>query len=446
MSATVSAKEAEPTLTLREKRVIRGAAVGQFVEWYDFLAYATLAPILALNFFPAGNSSLAILSTLAVYGAGFFMRPLGGMVCGRFGDRLGRRNILAMTVLLMGGSTLVCGLLPTYATAGVAAPVILLLLRLIQGFAAGGEASSMGPLVLESAPKAKRGAWIAIAFAASYVPSAFAGFFVIGLDSVFGSDAAVQWVWRIPFLFGGVLAFVGFVIRSKVAESEEFVALADKGKLAKKPFKEATAHHKKAMVLVCLIISALAVSAYTINSYMFTYLVNTIGMAQVPATTSTSISVIFIVLTLPYCGKLADRYGRKPLMITGAVFLAVTAYPAYLLCSVGTFSAALGAQVILSAGVCLLGGGGYVTLYELFPTSVRSSGIGFAYNLGYAVFGGTVPFVNQLLVDVTGYALAPSFYLIVVSIVEILVLRIVPETLGSDLKKSLFTSGRTARS
>lgn len=433
-----------PGMSLREKRVIRGAAVGQFVEWYDFLVYAALAPVLAVNFFPSDNPSAAVLGTFAVYGAGFLMRPLGGIVCGRYGDRLGRRNVLAITILIMGAATLACGLLPTYASIGLAAPALLLICRLVQGFSAGGEASSMGPLVIESAPKSKRGLWIGITFAASFLPSAFAGFFILGLNGVFGTTAYNEGIWRVPFILGGVMAVVGLIIRLKVEESDEFTALAHEGSISQQPVREATSHHKKAIVFVCLIISVLALGAYTVHSYMFTYLVKTIGMDTVPAMLSTSLSVLAVVVLLPPCGKLADRVGRRPLMLVGTIYLAAAALPAYFLCTTGTFAGAVAAQMLLAVGVAVFGGGGYVTLYELFPTSVRSTGIGLSYNLGYAIFGGTMPFISQILVDTTGSHIAPAFYLIAVCLIVIVVVKKIPETNGRDLQLSVFSSPEEA--
>lgn len=436
---TTTAPESEPGVTKQQKRLLRGAAVGQFVEWYDFLVYASLAPVLAANFFPATNSTAAVLSIFAVYGAGFLMRPVGGIVCGVLGDRLGRRNILSGTILLMGGATLICGLLPTYASIGLAAPALLLLCRLTQGFAAGGEASSMGPLVIESAPPSKRGMWIGVAFAASFLPSAFAGFFILGLNGVFGVEAYNAGIWRVPFLLGGVLAVIGLIIRLKVEESDEFRILAEEGALSEKPIREATTTHRKAIVYVCLVISVLAVSAYTVHSYMFTFLVTTIKMATIPAMLSTSISVLGVVFLLPLCGKLADKYGRRPLMGIGTIYLAVAALPAYLLCTTGTFLGALAAQLLLAVGISIFGGGGYVALYELFPTSVRSTGIGLSYNLGYAIFGGTMPFISQLLVESTGSPLSPAFYLIAVCLAAIVVVKKIPETAGNDLNNSAFS-------
>ncbi|MFC0248340.1 MFS transporter [Citricoccus parietis] len=436
--APVTPNPSEADVRASRRRLLVGSSVGQFVEWYDFLVFATLATLLASKFFPSENPAAALLGVFAVYGAGFLARPLGGIFFGRYGDRIGRRNVMAATILLMGASTFLIGLLPTYEDVGILAPVLLMTLRLVQGFSAGGEASSMGPLVIESSPVNTRGFWIAIVFAASFLPSAVSGFFVLGLTEAFGAEAFNAGIWRVPFFVGGVLALVGLFIRLRLEESEDFQEVSAAGGMSKTPLKDTTTGHGRAVVFVCLIISVLAVSAYTVHSYMFSFLASTVGMEQVPAMLSTSFSVLAVVVGLPLCGKLADRWGRRPMMYTGAVFLAVTALPAYLLCTTGTFWGAFAGQLLVSVGISIFGGGGYVTLYELFPTSVRSTGIGLSYNVGYAIFGGTMPFISQLLVNSTESALSPAFYLILVCVVSLFVIKALPETKGQTLNRSAF--------
>lgn len=431
--------------TTQQKRMLAGAAVGQFVEWFDFLIYASSAPVLALLFFPPDDPGAALLGTFAIYGVGFIARPLGGLFFGRFGDRIGRRNVLAVTILLMGAATLACGLLPTYAAVGLLAPALLLVLRLVQGFSAGGEASGVGPLVVENSPASTRGAWIGVAFAATFLPSAVAGFLIVGLNTVFGEDGYAGWAWRVPFILGGVMAVIGLFIRLRVEESQAFTALAERGTVAKSPVKEATVTHIRSVMFVCLVISVLAVGAYTVHSYMSAFLMQNVGLDTTPAMTSTAISVLLIVVLLPVFGAVADRRGRKPVMMAGTIYLAVTAVPAYLLATTGSFAGAVGAQLMLAVGIALFGGGGYVVLYELFPTHVRSTGIGLSYNLGYAIFGGTMPFIAELLVQVTGSPLAPAGYLAAVAMAGVLVVRALPETLGSDLTTSAFEKHEVSR-
>lgn len=425
-------------LSSRQRRVLLGSAVGQFVEWFDFLVYASSAAILAVLFFPTDNPSAAVLGTFAIYGVGFIARPVGGLFFGRYGDRIGRRNVLAITILLMGAATFACGLLPTYAEVGLLAPALLLALRLVQGFSAGGEASGMGALVIETSPAHTRGAWIGVAFAASFLPSAVAGFLIIGLNTTFGADGYSGWAWRVPFILGGILAVIGLFIRLRVEESHAFTELAERGETASQPVREATVTHVRSVVFVCLVISVLAVGAYTVHSYMATFLTENVGLGTVPAMLSTSLSVLLIVILLPVCGALADRKGRKPVMVAGALYLALTAIPAYLLATTGSFAGAISGQLLMSFGIALFGGGGYVVLYELFPTHVRSTGIGFSYNLGYAIFGGTMAFLSQLLVEWTGSALAPAGYLALIALAGVFVVRALPETRGRDLDTSAF--------
>jgi MHS family proline/betaine transporter-like MFS transporter len=433
-----SSGQSDPTISPAQKRLLAGAAVGQFVEWFDFLVYAAMAATLATLFFPTENSSAALMGVFAIYGVGFIIRPLGGLIFGRYSDRIGRRTTLAITILLMGGATLACGLLPTYETSGLLAPVLLMVLRLIQGFAAGGEASSVGPLVVENAPKESRAAWIGVAWAATFLPSAVAGFMIVGLNLALGSDGFLAWGWRVPFILGGVMAAVGLFIRLRVEESHAFAELEDKGRVASSPVREATTTHWRAIVLVCLVISVAAVGAYTVHSYMAAFLQQSVGMGAIPAMLSTSISILLIVFTLPVFGAMADRWGRKPLLLTGTLYLAVAAFPAYLLAATGTFAGAVTAQLILGLGIAIYGGGAYVTLFELFPTEVRSTGVGLSYNLGFAIFGGTMPFISQLLVAVTGSAISPAGYLTVVALAGVAVVRLLPETKGHDLSTSIF--------
>lgn len=423
-STTVEAERIGPR---ERRRVLRGAAIGQFVEWFDFLIYGISSPALAHHYFSRSSES-ALLGTLAIFAVGFVVRPLGGVVFGALADRAGRRKILSITILTMGAATVLSGLLPTYASIGIAAPILLLVVRLVQGLAAGGEMSGLGPLVTESAPPGRRGRWIGVAFAAGSLPPALGGFLVLGLNLWFGTDGYLGWAWRLPFVIAGVLAVVGLFIRLRVEESREFLRLAQADEVAAAPVREVLRRHFRPVVTVCLLISVVSVSQYTVQTYMATYLSKVIGLAAAPALLSTAIAVVVIAAILPIAGALADRFGRKALMMAGAILLAVLAAPAFLLMTAGTFGSALAGQLLLSLGIGVYGGGAFVTLFELFPTRVRSTGIGIAYNVGYAVFGGTAAFIAQLLVSLTGSAVAPAWYIVLLGVVGVAVVAVAPET------------------
>jgi MHS family proline/betaine transporter-like MFS transporter len=410
------------------RRRLAGGVVGTFVEWYDFQIYGLSAPILALHFFPGTNPTAALLGTFAIYAIAFFIRPLGGVFFGYLGDRHGRINILAATILLMGGATVLTGLLPTYESIGILAAVLLLLCRLAQGFSAGGETSGGLSYILESAPEGKRAQWVTIGVASSFLPSVVGGLLILGLRSGLGEQAYTNWAWRIPFLLGGVLALVGLWLRRKLDDPEEYTEAAASDGVAKNPVRSAARGHLKAMILVIFLVAVQAVGAYILNGYMFTYLTTTIGMESVPALATNATAVMSIVILMPVFGMLADRIGRKRLMLAGAVWFAVVAYPALQLAGTATTLGALAGQLLLAIGVALFGAGGFVTLLELFPTTLRFTGHAISYNLGYAIFGGTTPLIAAALVGGFGSAMAPGFYMIAVAVIGIIVVAATPET------------------
>ncbi|MGX1856577.1 MFS transporter [Dietzia sp. NPDC055340] len=415
------------------RRRLLGGVVGTFVEWYDFLIYGLSAPVLALHFFPSSNPTAALLGTFAIYAVSFFIRPLGGIFFGRLGDRIGRIRILAATILLMGAATFAIAVLPTYASIGIAAPALLLLCRLLQGFSAGGETSGGLSYILESAPSDRRARWVAIGVASSFLPVVLGGMFILGLRGVFGDDAYTDWAWRLPFVLGGILAVIGLWIRRKLDDPEEFTeAAADK-----QASDEPVARAKPILgitVMVILLVAVQAVGAYLLNGYMYTYMVQTTEMDATTALATNSLGVLTIVLLLPVFGALCDTYGRKPMMFAGATWLLVLAYPSLALVSTGTFVGALVGQLLIGVGVAVFASGGFVVMLELFPTAIRFTGHAVAYSLGYAIFGGTTPLIAASLVSGTGSAMAPAFYVMAISALGLLTVLKVPETRYTRLR------------
>ncbi len=415
------------------RRRLIGGVVGTFVEWYDFLIYGLSAPILALHFFPDSNPTAALLGTFAIYAVAFFIRPLGGIFFGYLDDRMGRISILAATILLMGAATLATGLLPTYATIGIAAPVLLLVCRLAQGFSAGGETSGGLSYILESAPDDRRARWVSIGVASSFLPVVLGGVFILGLRTFLGEQAYTDWAWRLPFVLGGVLAIIGLWIRRKLDDPEEFVEAAAEKQESDEPVAKA----KPVLgvtVMVILLVAVQAVGAYLINGYMYTYTVDVIEMDETTALMANSLAVLLIVLMLPVFGAVCDRRGRKPLMMAGAIWLLVLAYPALALVGTGSFLGALVGQLVIAFGVAVFASGGFVVMLELFPTAVRFTGHAIAYSLGYAIFGGTTPLIAASLVEGTGSAMAPAFYVMAISALGIAVVLRTPETRNFRLR------------
>ncbi|MGW2169521.1 MFS transporter [Streptomyces sp. NPDC001705] len=424
-------------------RRLLGGAVGSFVEWYDFLVYGLSAPVLATLFFPNSTPTVAILSTLAIFAIAFVSRPLGGAVCGYLGDRYGRIRVISGTILLMGVSTATIGVLPTYATIGVAAPALLVVLRLLQGFSAGGEHSGALTYVLESAPSGQRGRWVAIVYSAAFLPNAFLAGLILGLRVAMGEDAFLSWGWRLPFLFGGVLAVVGLWLRIRLNDPEMFVEAVKKAPKTN-PLRAALTQEFASLVRVVLLVAPQGVAAYLFMTYMYTHLVNNVGVSSGVALGSQALSATIVTFAIPFAGALSDRVGRNPVMIAGLIWLAVMAFPAMLLVDLGTFVGALAGQLLLGVGITLFTAVSMTTMLELFRTSARFSGHAVAYTVGQGLFGGTTPFVMGLLVSSYGN-LAPAGYVVVAALLGILVVFRTPDTKYARLTEAETNSATPAK-
>jgi MHS family proline/betaine transporter-like MFS transporter len=421
--------------TRTARRRLAGGAVGTFVEWYDFLVYGLSAPVLAQHFFPKSNPTAAMLSTLAIFGVAFFTRPLGGAFFGYLGDRLSRVKVLSLTVLLMGAATMVLGLLPTYATIGVAAPILLLVCRLVQGFSTGGEHSGAMSLVLESAPQGRRARWIGIVWSASFVPVAVTALIILGLRSGLGAQAYLDWGWRVPFVFGAVIAVAGLIIRLRLTDPEEFVEASRETPVAN-PVRSAMTKNVRSLLIVLLLMGPSTIAVYLLITYMYTFLVQTVELDTTAALLTNAAATVLVAIIVPFLGALADRIGRRPLMYAGAVWLIVAAYPAFRLVGTGNTAAAFAGQLLIGIGIALFTAGCVVTMLELFKTSVRYSGHAIAYNVGAAVFGGTTPFVAGLLVSGAG-PMAPGYYLAGAALLGLVVTRFTPETRDVSLRTAV---------
>ncbi|MBP6019062.1 MAG: MFS transporter [Burkholderiaceae bacterium] len=410
------------------KRVLYSAALGQFVEWYDFVIYAYSATVIAKHFFPGSDPSAALLSTFAVYGVGFVMRPLGGFLFGSLGDRYGRKAILAFIILLMGAATVGIGLLPTYAQIGIWAPVLLVVLRLLQGLSAAGETIGSNSFVAEHAPSARRGLHVAFTYAFANLPPVAAALIILFLVNLMGNDAYDSWGWRIPFLISGPLALVGLYIRSKVDESPAFEQAKSKQEISKAPVQDAIREQKKAMGFSFALAAFSSLAFYTLAGYFVTYLTVTVGMSRNDALISNGVAMLVAFAAMVFSGHLSDKVGRKPVLIAGLVFNACISIPAYMLASNGNLPNAILAQSMLAIGMGMFSGPLGITLLELFPTKTRFSGSAISYNLAYTIFGGTAPFVGTYLVMVTESKIAPAAYMAVISLLVLVVAIFLPET------------------
>lgn len=421
----------EQSDTLR--RVIVGASIGNAVEWFDFAIYGFLATFIAANFFPAGNDTAALLNTFAIFAAAFFMRPLGGFVFGPLGDRIGRHRVLALVILLMSAATLAIGLLPTYHSIGVAAPLLLLLLRCLQGFSAGGEYGGGAVYLAEYAADEQRGRTVTFMVWSGVVGFLLGSLTVTLLQAWLPAGAMDSWGWRIPFLIAGPLGLVGLYIRLRLDGTPEFKILNEADKVAESPLREAIRTSWPAILRVIGMFIIFNIGYYVVFTYLPTYFIKTLHFSKTHAFLSSTIACLVAISLILPLASLSDRIGRRPLLIAGAAGFAVFGYPLFLLLNSGTLAAAIGAHVGLAVIECLYISAAVSAGVEMFATRVRYSGFAVGYNLCVALFGGTTPYVVTWLVGHTGNSLSPAFYVIAAAVISLLTVLTVRETAGKPL-------------
>ncbi|GAB7551196.1 MFS transporter [Novosphingobium sp. 11B] len=419
----------------RSRRTLAAASIGNFGEIYDFAIFGFSVPVLSVYFFPAAAPETAVLGMFAVYAVALFARPVGGVLFGALADRIGRIKVLSLTIWMMAAGTMIIGLLPTYASIGLAAPVLLVLCRLAQGLAMGGETSGSTSFVIESAPEEQRGRWIGWIWFFGFLPNAFAATFLLVIQSLVGSNGYMSWAWRIPFLVGGLIGIVGIWLRQSLHDPEEF-RQARAEKKAAETFMSAVTNPRnlKAMLQVLLLESILAVSSYLLLAFMYTFLVRQVGMEPRSALLTNATAITISAIFMPISGALSDRIGRRRVILMGAVWITLAAYPAVALAATGEIYSALLGQTLLAIGIGLYAGAAFTIMPELFPTTFRATGHAISYQLAVAVFGGTTPFIATWLVGVFDTKIAPGIYTTAVCGGALLLLRWIPETKGISLR------------
>jgi MHS family proline/betaine transporter-like MFS transporter len=418
------------------RRAIVGASIGNTVEWFDFATYNFLAVTLAVVFFPPGNPTAALLSTFAVFAAAFFVRPLGGLFFGPLGDKLGRQRVLATVIILMALSTFVIGLLPSYATIGIWAPLLLVVARCLQGFSAGGEFGGASTFLAEYSPDERRGFLVSWLEFSTLIGFVLGSTLVLFLTTVLPDEAMTSWGWRIPFLLAGPLGIVGLYIRLRLEDTPEFRALEETGEVSQSPFRETLVENWKQILQVGGLVIIQNIGFYVVLSYMTTYFQDPLGFSATAASLSTTITLLVGMVLIPPLGALSDRIGRKPLLLASCIGYAVLTYPLFLLLNTGSLFAAILAQVALGALLAVFISTSIAALTELFPTRVRYGGFSIGYNFSVAIFGGSSPYLAQYLVSTTGNPISPAFIVIGGAVATLLVVLTVRETAGTDLLKT----------
>ncbi|MHB1404346.1 MAG: MFS transporter [Desulfitobacteriaceae bacterium] len=426
-------KEGEYGVKTRVKAVSAGA-VGNVMEWFDYGIYGTLAPIIASIFFPNNDPLASLLLTFVVFGVGFVMRPLGAVIFGYIGDKYGRKNALSLTILIMAFSTFSIGLIPSYASIGVAAPLLLTLARLLQGISTGGEWGGSTSFIVEYANDNRRGfygSWQQVSTIGGLMLGSLTGLI---LTNVLAKEALHSWGWRLPFIFGILLGIIGWYMRVKLEDTPAYQKVEESAEVVKNPITTAVRTNYKGIIQAMGMTVIWTVSFYILLTFMPSYINKILKLPLNQSLLSNFFSYILLVIFIPLMGHLSDRIGRKPLLLTSCIGFAIFTYPLFMFVSDGSFMKLVIAQLILGLFLSMFSGAGVAFIAEIFPTNVRYTTLSIGYNIITALFGGMAPFIATYLVAATKNNLSPSFYVIGAAIVSFIAILTLPETYDKPLK------------
>jgi MHS family proline/betaine transporter-like MFS transporter len=411
----------------QSRRAVGAAVIGNVLEWYDFGVYGYVAAIIGRNFFPGGDETTELLKAFLTFGLGFLARPVGGIVIGRLGDTHGRKAALMLTIFLMAAGTVLIGILPTYASIGFAAPALLLLARLMQGFSTGGEWGGSTAFIVEWAPKGKRGLY------GSFQQMSVVGGLLLGstfaaiLNSVLTPAQMADWGWRIPFLVGGLLGPVGLYMRRTIDETPAYETVKT---TAPAPARDGLALAARAFGFTIV----WTVCFYVLLTYMPSWTAKYMKLSPADALWSNSIGLVALIVGIPVMGGLSDRCGRRPLLLFCCIAFIVVPWPLFTYLASGNVPFAV--LVLIQVGVALLislySGAGPAAIAEIFPTRSRSTWMTTGYALAVAVFGGSAPFLSEWLVK-TYSPTAPLWYLIFAAVISTAVIWSLKETAFDEL-------------
>lgn len=415
------------------RRILAGSIVGTSLEWYDFVLYGNAAALVFNRlFFPTFSPLTGTLLAFTTYAVGFVARPLGGVIFGHFGDRVGRKSVLVVTLLMMGTSTMLIGALPTYSTIGVAAPLLLVTLRFVQGLGLGGEWAGAVLMPIEHGSGSRRGlnaSWPQIGVpAGSLLATAVLGL----MAAVLPDPAFLSWGWRVPFLISAGFVFVGLWIRFSLCESPLFTAVQP-GDKPKMPLVEVCQRHPRNILIAIGARIGTDVAFYVFSLYVLTYLTTNLGMSHQFALEAVLIASTFQLALIPACGALSDRFGRRPVYLAGAIGAAIWAFAFFPLLATKSTVLIIVATVVAFATHAAMYGPQAAFIAELFSTRLRYSGASLGYQLAGIPGGALAPILSIALARQFGSTLAVSLYVLVAILITVIALILAPETSRTDL-------------
>ncbi|MEY5099349.1 MAG: hypothetical protein RJA36_2068 [Pseudomonadota bacterium] len=411
------------------RRVVAATVIGNALEFYDFVTYAFFAVYIGKNFFPAGDEFISLLMSVAVFGVGFVTRPLGGILIGAYADRAGRKPAMLLTIVLITIGTLGLALTPSYESIGIAAPIIVVLARLVQGLALGGEIGPSSAFLIESAPASKRGLYGSWQLASQGIAAVVAGGFGMVLAANMSPADLQAWGWRVPFAVGLLLIPLAIYLRKSMPETLEH------GTAEHQPQKAGTLlrQHARLVTLALLALMGGTVSTY-VNNYMTTFAISTLKFPAVTAMAATVMSGCATLVFSLLGGWLCDRIGRKTVMFVPRLAAALLTYPAFTyLIEQKTTSALFGVAILLGALTALSGAASLVAIPELLPRRVRAIGLSLAYAVAVTLFGGTTQLVVTWLIESTGNPASPAWYVTITSAIAAIAMLLMPEGRNKQL-------------
>jgi MHS family proline/betaine transporter-like MFS transporter len=416
------------------RRVIGATLIGNFMEWFDFAVYGFVATIIGATFFPSGDATSQLLASLAVFGVAFFFRPLGGAVFGYIGDKVGRRTSLALAIIIMSVATALIGVLPGFASIGIAAPILLVAIRCIQGLSVGGEWTGASTFLVEYAPDRRRGLWSSLIAATAALGIIAGSAVVFLLSTALSQEDMYSFGWRLPFLLALPIGLVGLFMRMKLDDTPVYQEIEKTGGRVN-PFKHIGKGDIRNILIAFAFSSATGTGFYYFATYFNSYLSVTLHFPRPTAILLSMLSLALYAILCPLAGAFSDRFGRRVSYILGCVGLAILVVPVFLLMASGVFGLALLGLGIYAVFQSVLTVMSSVTIVEFFPPKIRLTAGAIGYNLGVGPVAGMGPLVAAALVAATGNSLAPAYYLMgLMTVVAIVLFKFLPET----YKRSLY--------
>ena len=422
------------------KRVVGSSFLGNFIEWFDYASYSYLATVIALVFFPGEDRTVAVMSTFGVFALSFLVRPIGALFWGNMGDKKGRKWALSISILLMSGATFLIGCLPTYAMIGVGAPLLLLLLRMVQSFSAAGEYAGAATFIAEYAPTNHRGFYCSMVPASTAAGLLVGSLFATAMFNIWGADSqfVTEWGWRIPFWLAGPLGYITHYIREHLEDSPVYEQMQNdlKAKGLKgedKPMRTLIRKHFRRLVISFGACVLNAVGFYAVLTYLPNYLETTLNYDPASASIITNIVLVVYIGFIFLSGRVSDRLGRKKMLIAACVGFIVLTIPAFMLLSTMNFVIILVVELVMCLLLTINDGTLSSYLNETFPTDVRYSGFALSFNLANAIFGGSASYISFWLISVTGNNIAPAFYMVFIAVIALVAMVLSHEHTGRDL-------------